>query len=164
MVCLLETSVCLVCLAWVPHAASASLAVACTVRPRRVCLHCSVSSPVKTSFPRSVSLPIEMTSSVITVKNATTEYSGTYKCTVSNRVGSDQCVLRLDVVPRKYLPSGVITFAPLVFMQRRQFSQQGGIEGKWMQTVSRARCGLLGSFPESRKEKNYILLEKPSLL
>lgn len=41
----------------------------------------------------------EMTSSVITVKNATTDYSGTYKCTVSNRVGSDQCVLRLDVVP-----------------------------------------------------------------
>ncbi|XP_036304343.1 coxsackievirus and adenovirus receptor isoform X1 [Pipistrellus kuhlii] len=41
----------------------------------------------------------EMASSVITVKNATTDYSGTYKCTVSNRVGSDQCVLRLDVVP-----------------------------------------------------------------
>ncbi|XP_066115183.1 coxsackievirus and adenovirus receptor isoform X2 [Saccopteryx bilineata] len=41
----------------------------------------------------------EMTSSVINVKNATTEYSGTYRCTVSNRVGSDQCLLRLDVVP-----------------------------------------------------------------
>lgn len=54
-----------------------------------------------------------MTSSVITVKNATTEYSGTYKCTVSNRVGSDQCQLRLDVVPRKYLPRGAIKFAPL---------------------------------------------------
>ncbi|XP_007471759.1 PREDICTED: coxsackievirus and adenovirus receptor homolog, partial [Lipotes vexillifer] len=41
----------------------------------------------------------EMTSPVISVKNATTEYSGTYSCTVKNRVGSDQCLLRLDVVP-----------------------------------------------------------------
>lgn len=32
-------------------------------------------------------------------KNASTEYSGTYSCTVKNRVGSDQCLLRLDVVP-----------------------------------------------------------------
>lgn len=48
-------------------------------------------------------LPIEMTSPVISVKNASTEYSGTYSCTVKNRVGSDQCLLRLDVVPRKCL-------------------------------------------------------------
>ncbi|XP_032332962.1 coxsackievirus and adenovirus receptor isoform X2 [Camelus ferus] len=41
----------------------------------------------------------EMNSPVISVKNATTEYSGTYSCTVKNRVGSDQCLLRLDVVP-----------------------------------------------------------------
>uniref|UniRef100_A0A8D1FLF0 CXADR Ig-like cell adhesion molecule n=1 Tax=Sus scrofa TaxID=9823 RepID=A0A8D1FLF0_PIG len=41
----------------------------------------------------------EMTSPVISVKNASTEYSGTYSCTVKNRVGSDQCLLRLDVVP-----------------------------------------------------------------
>ncbi|XP_051714762.1 coxsackievirus and adenovirus receptor isoform X3 [Oryctolagus cuniculus] len=41
----------------------------------------------------------EMTSPVISVKNATSEYSGTYSCTVRNRVGSDQCLLRLDVVP-----------------------------------------------------------------
>ncbi|XP_036075799.1 coxsackievirus and adenovirus receptor isoform X2 [Rousettus aegyptiacus] len=45
------------------------------------------------------SLITEMTSPVISVKNATTEYSGTYSCTVTNRVGSDQCLLRLDVVP-----------------------------------------------------------------
>lgn len=54
-------------------------------------------------MPNSQKLPTalitEMTSSVISVKNATTEYSGTYRCTVSNRVGSDQCLLRLDVVP-----------------------------------------------------------------
>ncbi|KAM4888681.1 coxsackievirus and adenovirus receptor isoform 2-T2 [Thomomys bottae] len=41
----------------------------------------------------------EMTSPVISVKNATSEYSGTYSCTVQNRVGSDQCMLHLDVVP-----------------------------------------------------------------
>ncbi|XP_052596989.1 coxsackievirus and adenovirus receptor isoform X2 [Peromyscus californicus insignis] len=41
----------------------------------------------------------EMTSPVISVKNASSEYSGTYSCTVQNRVGSDQCMLRLDVVP-----------------------------------------------------------------
>ncbi|XP_069406230.1 coxsackievirus and adenovirus receptor isoform X1 [Ovis canadensis] len=41
----------------------------------------------------------EMTSSVISVKNASAEYSGTYSCTVRNRVGSDQCLLSLDVVP-----------------------------------------------------------------
>uniref|UniRef100_A0A4W2GU79 CXADR Ig-like cell adhesion molecule n=1 Tax=Bos indicus x Bos taurus TaxID=30522 RepID=A0A4W2GU79_BOBOX len=41
----------------------------------------------------------EMTSPVISVKNASAEYSGTYTCTVRNRVGSDQCLLRLDVVP-----------------------------------------------------------------
>ncbi|XP_077854067.1 coxsackievirus and adenovirus receptor isoform X7 [Macaca mulatta] len=41
----------------------------------------------------------EMTLSVISVKNASSEYSGTYSCTVRNRVGSDQCLLRLNVVP-----------------------------------------------------------------
>ncbi|XP_060028146.1 coxsackievirus and adenovirus receptor [Erinaceus europaeus] len=41
----------------------------------------------------------EMNSPVISVKNATTEYSGVYSCTVKNRVGTDQCMLRLDVVP-----------------------------------------------------------------
>lgn len=45
------------------------------------------------------SLIAEMSSPIISVKNATTEYSGTYSCTVSNRVGSDQCQLHLDVVP-----------------------------------------------------------------
>ncbi|XP_058152093.1 coxsackievirus and adenovirus receptor isoform X1 [Dasypus novemcinctus] len=42
----------------------------------------------------------EMTSSpIISIKNATAEYSGTYSCTVKNRVGSDQCLLLLNVVP-----------------------------------------------------------------
>jgi len=41
----------------------------------------------------------DMNSPVISVKNASTEYSGTYSCTVTNRVGSDQCQLHLNVVP-----------------------------------------------------------------
>lgn len=64
-------------------------------------------------FALPVFLFIEMTSPVISVKNATTEYSGTYSCTVTNRVGSDQCLLRLDVVPGKYLFSVMITFVSL---------------------------------------------------
>nr|XP_021534967.1 coxsackievirus and adenovirus receptor isoform X2 [Neomonachus schauinslandi] len=42
---------------------------------------------------------LDMNSPVISVKNASTEYSGTYSCTVTNRVGSDQCQLHLNVVP-----------------------------------------------------------------
>uniref|UniRef100_A0A4X2JZ93 Ig-like domain-containing protein n=1 Tax=Vombatus ursinus TaxID=29139 RepID=A0A4X2JZ93_VOMUR len=37
--------------------------------------------------------------SIISVRNATAEYSGTYSCTVKNRVGVDQCLLRVHVVP-----------------------------------------------------------------
>ena len=51
---------------------------------------------------------MEKQCSVISVKNASAEYSGTYSCTVRNRVGSDQCLLRLDVVPRKYLLCALI--------------------------------------------------------
>nr|XP_033797847.1 coxsackievirus and adenovirus receptor homolog [Geotrypetes seraphini] len=36
---------------------------------------------------------------VITMKNASQEYSGTYRCSVQNRVGSDECSLVLNVVP-----------------------------------------------------------------
>uniref|UniRef100_A0A8C6TWT7 CXADR Ig-like cell adhesion molecule n=1 Tax=Neogobius melanostomus TaxID=47308 RepID=A0A8C6TWT7_9GOBI len=35
----------------------------------------------------------------ITVKNASVDASGTYRCTASNRVGSEECVLQLDVTP-----------------------------------------------------------------
>lgn len=59
-----------------------------------------------------LSSPTEMTSPVITVRNATSEYSGTYSCTVQNRVGSDQCLLSLDVVPRKCLLWWVFFFPP----------------------------------------------------
>ncbi|XP_072470837.1 coxsackievirus and adenovirus receptor [Notamacropus eugenii] len=37
--------------------------------------------------------------SIISVRNATTEYSGTYSCTVKNSVGVDHCLLRVNVVP-----------------------------------------------------------------
>lgn len=65
------------------------------------------------------SLIAEMTSPVISVKNATTEHSGTYSCTVTNRVGSDQCLLRLDVVPpsnRAATIAGAITGTLLVLV------------------------------------------------
>ncbi|XP_027699373.1 coxsackievirus and adenovirus receptor isoform X1 [Vombatus ursinus] len=41
----------------------------------------------------------DLNPSIISVRNATTEYSGTYSCTVKNRVGVDQCLLRVNVVP-----------------------------------------------------------------
>lgn len=69
-----------------------------------------------------------MTSPVISVKNASSEYSGTYSCTVQNRVGSDQCMLRLDVVPRKWLLSSALLL--LEYHSLIYFSQRGYIEGK----------------------------------
>ncbi|XP_030060073.1 coxsackievirus and adenovirus receptor isoform X2 [Microcaecilia unicolor] len=36
---------------------------------------------------------------VLTMKNASQEYSGTYRCSVQNRVGHDECSLVLNVVP-----------------------------------------------------------------
>lgn len=104
-----------------------------------------------------------MTSPVISVKNATTEYSGTYSCTVKNRVGSDQCLLRLDVVPRKlssFCSDSVIFIQPPLVP-----SVSVGIKGKGMLTLSKAPCGLVASFSKLWKEKKYyILLIKPSLL
>ncbi|XP_072302804.1 coxsackievirus and adenovirus receptor homolog [Eucyclogobius newberryi] len=35
----------------------------------------------------------------LTVKNASASASGSYRCTASNRVGSDECVLQLNVTP-----------------------------------------------------------------
>ncbi|XP_063812429.1 coxsackievirus and adenovirus receptor isoform X2 [Pseudophryne corroboree] len=39
------------------------------------------------------------TGSVLSVKNASQEHSGTYKCTARNRVGTDECLVILRVVP-----------------------------------------------------------------
>lgn len=36
------------------------------------------------------------------MKNASASASGTYRCTASNRVGSEECILQLNVTPREY--------------------------------------------------------------
>lgn len=41
-------------------------------------------------------------SGTINVKNASASASGTYVCTATNRVGSEQCILHLNVTPREY--------------------------------------------------------------
>lgn len=37
----------------------------------------------------------------INVKNASAGMSGTYRCSVTNRVGTEECVLQLNVTPRE---------------------------------------------------------------
>lgn len=37
------------------------------------------------------------------LKNASQDYSGTYNCVASNRVGTDECSVELNVTPRKCL-------------------------------------------------------------
>ncbi|CAI9614495.1 unnamed protein product [Staurois parvus] len=41
----------------------------------------------------------DVSGGVLSVKNASQEYSGTYRCTSRNRVGTDECLLILNVVP-----------------------------------------------------------------
>ncbi|XP_053561987.1 coxsackievirus and adenovirus receptor isoform X2 [Bombina bombina] len=41
---------------------------------------------------------LDTNSGVLTVKNASQEYSGLYKCIASNRVGSEECLVTLSVV------------------------------------------------------------------
>ena len=36
------------------------------------------------------------------MRNASATASGTYRCTASNRVGSEECILYLNVTPREY--------------------------------------------------------------
>ncbi|KAM5180790.1 coxsackievirus and adenovirus receptor [Mantella aurantiaca] len=42
---------------------------------------------------------LDSTGSVLSVKNASQEFSGTYRCTSRNRVGTDECLVILSVVP-----------------------------------------------------------------
>ena len=37
------------------------------------------------------------------MKNASASASGTYRCISSNRVGTEDCILYLNVTPREYL-------------------------------------------------------------
>ncbi|XP_068126667.1 coxsackievirus and adenovirus receptor isoform X2 [Hyperolius riggenbachi] len=42
---------------------------------------------------------VDPTGGILTVKNASKEYSGTYRCISQNRVGNDECLLILNVEP-----------------------------------------------------------------
>lgn len=57
----------------------------------------SVGSLNITVFTFSAADPV---SGTVTVKNASDSASGTYRCTASNRVGTEDCVLQLKVTPR----------------------------------------------------------------
>ncbi|XP_069802108.1 coxsackievirus and adenovirus receptor isoform X1 [Dendropsophus ebraccatus] len=41
----------------------------------------------------------DSTGSLLTIKNASQEYSGTYRCIAKNKVGTDECIVILNVVP-----------------------------------------------------------------
>uniref|UniRef100_A0A8C6TMI5 CXADR Ig-like cell adhesion molecule n=1 Tax=Neogobius melanostomus TaxID=47308 RepID=A0A8C6TMI5_9GOBI len=53
----------------------------------------------KTSGNKLLPPTATLAGGTITVKNASVDASGTYRCTASNRVGSEECVLQLDVTP-----------------------------------------------------------------
>lgn len=46
-------------------------------------------------------LTADPVSGTVNVKNASASASGTYRCTASNRVGTEDCILQLKVTPRK---------------------------------------------------------------
>ncbi|XP_044140248.1 LOW QUALITY PROTEIN: coxsackievirus and adenovirus receptor [Bufo gargarizans] len=50
-------------------------------------------------FLTSSLLHLDVTGGILHVKNATQEYSGTYRCSSKNRVGTDECLVILSVVP-----------------------------------------------------------------
>ncbi|KAM9035590.1 coxsackievirus and adenovirus receptor [Sarcophilus harrisii] len=54
-------------------------------------------------FPNTEKFPpvslSDLNPAIISVRNATPEYSGTYSCTVKNRVGFDKCILTVTVIP-----------------------------------------------------------------
>ncbi|XP_074069929.1 coxsackievirus and adenovirus receptor [Macrotis lagotis] len=52
--------------------------------------------PITEKFPSVIADP---NPAIISIRNATPEFSGTYSCSVRNRVGADQCLLRVNVVP-----------------------------------------------------------------
>ncbi|XP_056415397.1 coxsackievirus and adenovirus receptor isoform X2 [Hyla sarda] len=42
---------------------------------------------------------VDSTGGVLTIKNASQEYSGTYRCMSRNKVGTDECIVILNIVP-----------------------------------------------------------------
>uniref|UniRef100_A0A8C0TYY9 CXADR Ig-like cell adhesion molecule n=1 Tax=Canis lupus familiaris TaxID=9615 RepID=A0A8C0TYY9_CANLF len=106
----------------------------------------------------------DMTSPVISIKNASTEYSGTYSCTVTNRVGSDQCQLRLNVVPRKYLLSVYCDKVCFFCLYAASFGSVSKcvFRGQGDANFEQAFCGLVISYSKSWKgEKNTIFIKLP---
>lgn len=70
------------------------------------CVSSEGTSPLKYSWDKtsgSMLLPATATldpaGGTITVKNASVDASGSYRCVASNRVGSDECTLQLNVTP-----------------------------------------------------------------
>ncbi|XP_075875998.1 coxsackievirus and adenovirus receptor homolog [Nelusetta ayraudi] len=80
------------------------------------------SSPLKYSWEKtsdSKLLPasslMDPVSGTVTVKNASDSASGTYRCTASNRVGTEDCILQLKVTPPPNTP-GIIAAAVIVVL------------------------------------------------
>lgn len=65
---------------------------------------CLTLSPLINMFTTLNADPVGGT---INVRNASASASGTYRCTSSNRVGSEECILHLNVTPREY-PTGLV--------------------------------------------------------
>ncbi|CAH2219369.1 coxsackievirus and adenovirus receptor isoform X1 [Pelobates cultripes] len=53
---------------------------------------------------------LDESTGVLTVKNVSQEHSGTYKCFAKNRVGNDECMVRLDAVPHSNI-GGIVAGA-----------------------------------------------------
>ncbi|KAG8450345.1 hypothetical protein GDO86_002845 [Hymenochirus boettgeri] len=53
----------------------------------------------KLSGSSSPVLQSDATTGILTVKNASQDYSGTYRCLATNRVGNDECLVILNVLP-----------------------------------------------------------------
>ncbi|XP_060911915.1 coxsackievirus and adenovirus receptor homolog [Labrus mixtus] len=51
----------------------------------------------------------------VNVRNASASASGTYRCTVTNRVGTEDCILHLDVTPPPNIP-GIIAGAIIIVL------------------------------------------------
>lgn len=49
----------------------------------------------------SLLLFVDKNTGELLLKNASREYSGTYSCVATNRVGTDECSVELNVTPRK---------------------------------------------------------------
>lgn len=50
----------------------------------------------------SFSFTTDPVGGTVNVRNASGVASGTYSCTVSNRVGTEECIMHLNVTPREY--------------------------------------------------------------